>query len=124
MNIKIVETNKGKAAVVNSDTPIINDGQSALELAVNIGYEHDCRDIVVNKAAISENFFRLSTGIAGEVAQKFVNYGCRLAVIGDFSEYTSKPLHDYIYECNKGGHLCFISDEEEALKKLGVGSGW
>lgn len=78
------------------------DGQSALDFAVNIGYEYDCRNIVVNKAAIGEDFFRLSTGVAGEVAQKFVNYGYRLAIIGDFSVYTSKPFRDYMYECNNG----------------------
>ena len=86
-----------------------------------MGYEHDCRDIVVNKTAVAEDFFKLSTGIAGEVAQKFVNYGYRLAIIGDFSGYTSKPLRDYIYECNNGGHLYFVSDEEEAIKKLESG---
>ena len=119
MNVKIIETNDVKIAVINSDTPLIIDGQSALDFAVNIGYEHDCRNIAVNKAAISEDFFKLSTGIAGEVAQKFVNYNYRLAIVGDFSGYTSKPLHDYIYECNKGGHLYFAADEDEAIKLLG-----
>ena len=118
MNIKVIDTGKNKVAVVNSDTPIINDGQSALDFAVNMGYEHDCRHIIVNKEAISEDFFRLSTGLAGEVAQKFINYGYRLAIVGDFSGYRSKPLRDYIYECNKGGHLFFVNDEDEAMKKL------
>jgi len=113
------KTINGKVVIVNSDVPIITNGQSALDFAVNIGYEHDCRDIAVYKSAIAEDFFKLSTGIAGEVAQKFVNYGYRLAIIGDFSGYTSKPLHDYIYECNKGGHLYFAANEDEAIKKLG-----
>ena len=113
------KTINGKVVIVNSDVPIITDGQSALDFAVNIGYEHDCRDIAVYKSAIAEDFFKLSTGIADEVAQKFVNYSYRLAIIGDFSGYTSKPLRDYIYECNKGGHLYFVADEDEAAKKLG-----
>ena len=108
----------GLVVVVDCDTPVIINGQSALDFAVNIGYEHNCHDIAVNKAAIAEGFFDLSTGIAGEVVQKFVNYGFRLAIIGDFSGYTSKSLRDYIYECNKGGHLYFTADEDEAVKKL------
>ena len=108
-----------KIAIVNSDKPIIYDGQSALDFAVSIGYEHDCQNIALNKEAIAEDFFKLSTGIAGEVVQKFVNYGYRLAIIGDFSKYTSKPFHDYIYECNKGKHLYFVADEEMAMEKLG-----
>jgi len=113
------KTINNKVVLVNSDVPIITDGQSALDFVVNIGYEHDCRDIAVYKSVIAEDFFKLSTGIAGEVAQKIVNYGYRLAIIGDFSGYTSKPLHDFIYECNKGGHLYFVSDEGEAVRMLG-----
>lgn len=119
MTLKIIETDTGKIAVVNSDEPIIVDGQSALDFAVSIGYEQDCSRIAVNKAAMADGFFDLSTGIAGEVVQKFVNFSYRLAIIGDFSEYTSKPLHDYIYESNKGTYLLFANDEDEAVRKLG-----
>ena len=104
--------------IVNSDVPIILDGQSALDFIANIVHEHNCQHIVINKEAIAEDFFKLSTGIAGEVAQKFVNFGCRLAIIGDFSIYTSKPLKDYMYECNMGKHLCFASTEQEAIDKF------
>jgi hypothetical protein len=117
----MVETSIGKIAVCVSDEVIIKDGQSALEFAANIVYAHDCVNIAVNKAAIHQDFFKLSTGIAGEVAQKFVNFRCRVAIFGDFSGYTSKPLLDYMYECNKGKHLYFAKDEAEAIKKLGEG---
>lgn len=119
MQIKLIDTQNIKIAVIHSDTPLITDGQSALDFAVNISYEHDCYNIVVNKPAVAEDFFKLSTGIAGEVVQKLVNYGYRLAIIGDFSHYTSKPLRDYIYECNKGRHLYFVSTEQEAVERLG-----
>ena len=118
MNIRIIETDGKKIAVCESESVIIEDGQSALEFVVNIGYGHGCHDIAVNKAALSEDFFKLSNGVAGEVAQKFVNYRYRVAIIGDFSGYTSKPIRDYMYECNQGGHLYFVSDESEALTML------
>jgi hypothetical protein len=114
MDTKIIDG----IAIVNSETPLITDAQSALDFIVSVGRENNVTKIIINKAAVNEDFFRLSTGLAGEVAQKFVNYGCRLAVIGDFSGYTSKPLRDYMYECNKGRHLYFVKDEGEALKKL------
>ena len=62
--------------------------------------------------------FEKATTVTTDYWQKFVNYGFRLAIIGDFAGYTSKPLHDYIYECNKGKHLYFVADEEEAIDKL------
>lgn len=120
MDIKIIEIKNDKVAIVNSDIPIINDGQSALDFTGSIAYEHDCRNIVVNKAAIAEDFFKLSSGVAGEIAQKLVNYSFRLAIVGNFSSYTSKPLHDFIYESNKGRHLYFVNDEDEAIKKFGL----
>ena len=120
MTIKTVESNNGKLAVVTSDEVIISDGQTALDFVASMVYEHDCYGIAVNKAAVAESFFMLSTGVAGEVVQKFVNYQMRFAIIGDFSEYTSKPLHDFIYESNKGRHLFFVADEDEAIARLGA----
>jgi hypothetical protein len=108
----------GDIAVIHSDTPLITDSQSALDLIASIGHEHGLAKIAIDKTAVSEDFFKLSTGLAGEVVQKFVNYRCRLAIVGDFSGYTSKPLRDYIYECNNGKCLCFVADEDEALLKL------
>lgn len=110
----------GDIAIVNSKTPLITDAQSALDLIASVGFEHNLHKIAIYKAAISEDFFRLSTGLAGEIVQKFVNYNFRVAIIGDFSHCASKALHDYIYECNRGSHLNFVSDEREALDRLGA----
>jgi len=118
MQIDLVEREAKKIAVVNSDGKIITDGQSALDFIMNIGYEHNIRRIAVNKEAIIEGFFDLSTGIAGEITQKFVNYRYRVAVYGDFSGYTSKALKDYIYECNNGSHVFFVADAASAIERL------
>jgi hypothetical protein len=114
MNIKIIDD----IAVIDSSAPLITDVQSALDLIASIGFEHNITKIVIGKAAFSEDFFRLSSGLAGEVVQKFVTYGFRVAIVGDFSGYTSKPLRSYIYECNTGRHLNFAADEDEAIRKL------
>lgn len=113
-----IETDNGNIAVVYSDVPVIVDGQSALDFAVNIGHEHGCSNIIVNKAAIIEDFFNLSTGVAGEVVQKFVNFGYHLAIVGDFTVYTSEALQAFIYESNRGKYLYFAADEDEAVNKL------
>ena len=105
-------------AIVQSDEPLITDTQSALDLMATVKYETGCDCIAIPKAAVSEDFFVLSTGIAGEILQKFVNYRVKLAVIGDFSAYNSKPLRDFIYESNKGSHVFFVDDEKRAIEKL------
>ena len=50
--------------------------------------------------------------------QKFVNYGVRCAIYGDYSRYTSKPLRDFIYESNKGKDVFFVATKEEAVDML------
>ncbi|GHV42937.1 hypothetical protein FACS189490_12780 [Clostridia bacterium] len=118
MNIRIIETDNAKIAVVESDALVITDGQSALDLLATIDYEYGTQLVVIPKSAICEGFFKLSTGIAGDVTQKFVNYGFHIAIVGDFSGYTSKPLRDYIYESNKGRNINFVATEAEAIKKM------
>lgn len=50
--------------------------------------------------------------------QKFINYGIRIAIYGDFSSYTSKPLKDFIYESNNGNDIFFQPDRNQAVEKL------
>ncbi|MCL2234952.1 MAG: DUF4180 domain-containing protein [Defluviitaleaceae bacterium] len=118
MDLRVVDGGKEKIALCNSEEVVIFDGQSALDFFATIEYQHNCIWIAINKSAVCEGFFDLTTGIAGEVAQKFVNYGIRFAIYGDFSGYTSKALNDYIYECNKNGPLYFVADEDDAMAKL------
>ena len=117
---KIIESNGLKIVIIESDAPIITDGQTALDLLATINYEDDCDRIAIKKEAIAEDFFRLSSGLAGEILQKVVNYRKKLSIIGDFSHYESKPLHDLIYECNKGKDISFVSTEQEAIDRLSV----
>ena len=118
MKISVIEAGGVRIAVCESDEAVIFDGQSALDFIVGIGYEHDCYCLVIDKTAIVEGFFDLSSGIAGEVAQKFVNYGFRVAIVGDFSAYSSQALRAYIYESNNGRHLCFVGDVDAAIARL------
>jgi len=109
---------KNSVAVIQSDEVIVTDTQSALDLMATVRYEVGCDNIAISKTAVSEDFFVLSNGIAGEILQKFVNYRVKLAIIGDYSFYTSKPLKDFIYESNKGSHIFFVATENEAIAKL------
>nr|WP_312576120.1 DUF4180 domain-containing protein [Sedimentibacter sp.] len=109
---------KNSLIYIESKNTLISDPQSALDLMMNIIYEKDCTRIIIDKKAICEDFFILSSGIAGEILQKFMNYRIKLAIIGDFSKYTSKPLHDFIYECNRGNDIFFVNNLDQAIEKL------
>ena len=53
---------------------------------VGAAWSHQANLITVPVERLDPESFRLSTGIAGEIMQKLVNYRLRLAVIGDISE--------------------------------------
>jgi len=104
--------------VVHSGEVIIDRAQSALDLIADIVYNDRCSRIAINKEAFAKEFFVLSTGLAGEILQKFANFSEKLAIIGDFSAYTSDALKDFIYESNRGNAIFFVSDEKQAIEKL------
>ena len=114
MNTKIEKD----IAIINSNEIIIKDVQSAIDFIMTIKYETNCSKIVLNKNAIIDNFFILSSGIAGEILEKFITYKTKFAIYGDFSKYTSKPLKDFIYESNNGKDIFFVTNEDEAIKML------
>ena len=118
MNIKQLEQNGVIIAQVESEEALITDVQSALDLMATVRYETGADRMILPKAALDERFFVLSSGLAGDILQKFVNYQLAVAIVGDYSGYTSKPLRDFIYESNNGSHVFFVATVEDALDKL------
>ncbi len=118
MTIRTTTKNGIICAVIESDTIAITDTQSALDILMSAKYEANTKNIVIDKKLITEDFFILSRGLAGEILQKYINYGGRIAIYGDYSHYTSKPLKDFIYESNKGRDIFFVATEDEAIEML------
>jgi len=99
---------------INAEEVLISSGADALGLMFSVTQ----RDFIIHQGNVAPEFFDLSTGIAGEVVQKFVNYGRRLAIVGDYSGMASKSLNDFIYESNKTGQVVFPASVADAVKKL------
>lgn len=118
MNIELLNEQGMAIAAVSGEGKLITDAQSALDLAMTVKYETGAQRILLDKRAVCEEFFILSSGLAGEVLQKFINYQMKMAIYGDFSRYTSKPPRDFIYESNCGKDFFFVETKEEALQKL------
>lgn len=118
MNIAIDQRGNSKVAIVGSAEPVIRNVQDALDVMVTVFYNHECEKIVLSKSALTEEFFDLKTRLAGDILQKYMNYRVRLAIVGNFSGYTSKSLRDFMYESNQGKQVFFLEDQEEALQAL------
>jgi len=117
MNIEITNHNGVPIAELIADGIVINVVQDALDLLGNAGYA-GADKLILHAKNIIPDFFDLKTGIAGEILQKFSNYNMPLAIVGNYSQYTSKSLRDFIYESNKAGKVNFVSSVEEAIEKL------
>lgn len=118
MNLIKTEYDGLICAEVESDCKVITDAQSAIDLLMSAKYELGTKNLLIAKRLVAEDFFVLSTGLAGEVLQKLINYGGRIAIYGDYSRYTSKPLKDFMFESNKGRDVFFAATRDEALDML------
>ncbi|MCC2309269.1 DUF4180 domain-containing protein [Cellulomonas chengniuliangii] len=69
--------------------------------------------VAVPVSRLDPEFFRLRSGMAGEILQKAVNYHLQIAVVGDISEHlaASEALRAFVAESNRGQHAWFVPDE-------------
>jgi hypothetical protein len=68
---------------------------------------------------LHEDFFDLSTGVAGEVVQKCVNYGIRVAVISTSVAERSTHFRQFAQESTRHGRFVFARSMDEALARIG-----
>lgn len=122
MDIEYKQDKNGTVALISGGEIVISDVQSALDLIMTARYKGGAEKLAIDKTAVTGDFFILSTGLAGEILQKFTNYHVKAAFYGDFSGYTSKPLKDFMYESNQGSSVFFVPTREEALKRLSEAS--
>jgi len=102
----------GEGALLDGDraaSDLIGDALGGGARAVGIAVER-----------LPPAFLNLRTRLAGEMIQKFVNYGLKVAFVGDISEAVagSDALRDFVRESNRGRHVWFVADTDELARKL------
>ena len=77
--------------------------------------------IAIPISRLDDDFFRLRTGVAGEVVSKLVGYHMKAAFLGDISQYVanSDSFRDFVREANRGRDFWFVADLEELRQRLG-----
>ena len=113
-----IETIGTLRALVHDGATIATE-QDGLDV-IGSCYGEDIDIVVLPTERLAEDFFRLRTGLAGAVLQKFQNYGLRVAIVGDIARFTetSAPLRDFVRESNRGRHVLFVPDREALLAAL------
>lgn len=97
---------------------VITSGRDAIDLVGNASYQ-GYEAVLLRADQLAPEFFDLSTGLAGEVLQKFSNYGMRLGIVGELANVGSESLRAFIRESNRNGQIVFAPSNAEALALLG-----
>lgn len=70
--------------------------------------------LVLHENELSENFFDLGTGIAGELFQQFTNYGQRLALVIPEPDKYNPRLAELAYEHQTHPLIRFVNNKAAA----------
>jgi hypothetical protein len=76
--------------------------------------------VLIPVERLSDEFFQLSTRVAGAIVQKFMNYRLRLVFVGDITPHlaVSESFRDFVAETNRGEEVWFVATEEELDQRL------
>ncbi len=115
MTIDFSEVNKLKIAEVIADDIVLSSTEDALAILGDLYFQEVDR-LLIYERNIIPIFFDLKSRIAGDILQKFTQYQMPVSIIGDFSNYQSKSLRDFIFESNQGIQIHFCGTKVEAIE--------
>lgn len=117
MNYEIRELeNKKYIELISSSNPLSTENDT-LDL-ISLCWEHDSQLVMIHYAALSEDFFQLKTKAAGNIMQKFINYGIKVTAIIPQETFQKGRFKEMAMETNKGNHFRIYGSKEEAEKWL------
>ncbi len=105
---------KAMVAEVSANDMLLTVPEDANDLLGNAYYQ-GFDGMIISADKISPRFFDLKTRLAGETLQKFSTFQMRLAIVGDFSTFTSESLKSFIYESNRGNLIHFSPTTADAV---------
>lgn len=73
---------------------------------------------ILSDYQLPADFFDLSTGVAGELVQKCLNYHLRLVIVAPDTEAWSTRFREFAGESTRQGHFVFVDSLESALLRL------
>jgi DNA-binding PadR family transcriptional regulator len=113
MNYKVIDRDNQKYIECDSvETPISSE-QDALDL-IAACWENDTSLVMLHSEVLAEDFYKLRTGLAGQVLQKFMNYRIKVAVIITDDQKIKGKFKELIAEANKRNDFRVFNNIVEA----------
>ncbi len=102
MNYAVVKRKDKKyIECASAKTPIHNE-QNVLDL-IAACIEHDTNLLMIHMEALDDDFFRLRTGLAGDVLQKFINYHIKVTIVVTDGQKVKEKFKEFLSE--SGGNF-------------------
>ncbi len=122
--MRIDEHHGVRVLLLEAEGEPISTPDDATDLVAS-AWSHQAELVAVPLERLDPKFFKLKTGLAGEITQKLVNYRLRLAVVGDISAHVAKSdaLRDYVRESNRADHVWFVESEADLERRLADRAG-
>jgi len=117
---QVVLRNDRALLICDEAGPLIDSVQGALDV-IGQAWGHRIDLVVIPVGRLSDDFFILHTGLAGDVLQKFVSYQLPVAIVGSITSWTaaSSALTAFVSESNNGRHVWFLDDLDQVDARLG-----
>lgn len=113
MNCTIKEREGQRYVEAASGTVLIQNINDALDLIAYCG-ENDTNRLMLHASNLTEDFFDLKTGLAGDILQKFVNYYIKAAAVIPQEQVGQGRFREMALEANRGQHFRVFQDVQEA----------
>ena len=100
MNSTLITTNNHTYLEMLPDGSLVQSECDALDLVAACG-ENSTDSLLLHGASLPEDFFRLSTGLAGAILLKFSNYHIRCALLITPELEEQGRFHEMVLEANR-----------------------
>ena len=117
---KVIQLHGRRMFECAMDGTLLGSDKDAVEL-LSAAWGEGADFLLIPVTRLDNAFFDLKRGVAGNLVQKFGNYGMRCAIIGKIAQHLerSRALRDFVTECNRGRQIWFVEDHEELAGRLG-----
>ncbi|PJI08166.1 MULTISPECIES: DUF4180 domain-containing protein [Clostridium] len=113
MNYRVVNKNNIKYIKFVSKSWKLSSEKDVVD-CISVCMENNIYTIMFSSSALSEDFFKLKTRLAGMALQKFINYHIKVAVIIQDEERYNDRFKEMIMEANKGNNFRTFKNIEDA----------
>ena len=118
MNLQLIGSGFRRALEGTAGAPLLHTPEDVVDVIGNC-FEYEARGVLLYAENLTERFFDLSSGEAGDILQKFRNYYIRLAVVvpqGGTAQ--SSKFRDMVAEEKQGRDFRIFEDRDSAVAWL------